>query len=126
MTFTIQYPDGKHGKAGFCRRFGLNAYYEGKHWGQRKKDVDELHAMTLAAMRRAKIPQRLFERPVKVKFYWDDGLDVDNHAVIGKCVVDAMKGYILHDDRRKWLKAVSHEMWNGGCIKVEVSEVDET
>lgn len=124
MTFTIQYPLGKKGKSDFCRRFGLNAYYEGKHWGQRKKDAEELHAMTLAAMRRARLPQRLFECPVKVKFYWDDGLDVDDHAVIGKCVVDAMKGRVLHDDRRKWLRGVSHEMWNGGCIKVEVSEVE--
>lgn len=124
MTFTIQYPLGKKGKSDFCRRFGLNAYYEGKHWGQRKKDAEELHAMAAAAMRRAKIPQRLFERPVKVKFYWDNGLDVDNHAVIGKCVVDAMKGRILHDDNRKWLRGVSHEVWNGGCIRVEICEVE--
>lgn len=124
MTFTIQYPPGKHQKSDFCRRFGLNAYYSGKPWPVRKKDANELHLMALAAMRKEKIPQKPFECPVRIKFFWDDGLDVDNHAVLGKCFVDAMKGYILHDDRRKWLKTVSHEMWNGGCIKVEISEVD--
>lgn len=124
MTFTIQYPVGKKAKSNFCRRFWLNAYYAGKPWQVRKRDANELHLMTISAMRREKIPKKLFERPVEVKFYWDDGLDVDNHAIIGKCVVDTMKGYILHDDRRKWLKGVSHEMWDGGCIRVEVLELD--
>ncbi len=125
MTFTIPYPSGKRGKVGFCRRFGLNAYYAGKPWPARKRDADELHSMALAAMRKANIPKKLLDCPVKVKFYWDDGLDVDNHAVIGKCVVDAMKGYILHDDRRKWLRGVSHEMWGGGCIRVEILEAQD-
>ena len=124
ISFTIPYPPTKAGKSDFCRRFGLNAYYAGKAWQARKQDADELHLMTTSAMHRAKIPKNLFECPVKVKFYWDDGLDVDNHAVIGKCVVDAMKGYILRDDRRKWLKGVSHEVWGGGCIRVEILELD--
>ena len=37
IRFTIPYPATKAGKSAFCRRFGLNAYYEGKHWGQRRK-----------------------------------------------------------------------------------------
>lgn len=51
IRFNIPYPPTKKGKSAFCRRFGLNAYYSGKHWAQRKKDADELHALTLAAMR---------------------------------------------------------------------------
>ena len=58
--------------------------------------------------------------PVEVRFYWDDGLDCDNHAVVGKAVVDAMKSYILPDDNRRWFKKVSHEFWDGGKIRVEV------
>ena len=27
------------------KRFGLNAYYAGKHWSQRKKDAEELHEL---------------------------------------------------------------------------------
>lgn len=57
---------------------------------------------------------------MKVRFYWDDGLDCDNHAVLGKAFLDAMKGYILPDDNRKWVKMVSHEFWDGGAIKVEI------
>lgn len=53
ITFDIPYPPTKKGKSAFCRRFGLNAYYEGKHWAKRRKDADELHALTLAALKQA-------------------------------------------------------------------------
>ena len=55
ITFNIPYPPTKKGKSAFCRRFGLNAYYSGKHWAQRKKDADELHALTLVALKQARV-----------------------------------------------------------------------
>ena len=55
IRFNIPYPPTKKGKSAFCRRFGLNAYYSGKHWAQRKKDADELHALTLAALKQARV-----------------------------------------------------------------------
>ena len=79
--------------------------------------------MARAAMWRAGIPREIISSPVRINFYWDDGLDIDNHAVIGKCFVDAMKGYILQDDRRKYLHRVSHEFWNKGEIGVEIEEI---
>ena len=123
IRFDIPYPPTKKGKSLFCRRFGLNAYYSGKHWAQRKKDADELHALTLAAMRRARVRKKLASGPVQVRFFWDDGLDVDNHAALGKAMVDAMKGYILPDDNRRWFLRVIHEFWDGGSIRVEVTEL---
>ena len=123
IRFDIPYPPTKRGKSAFCRRFGLNAYYSGKYWAQRKKDADELHAMTLAAMRRARVRKKLASGPVEVRFFWDDGLDVDNHAALGKAMVDAMKGYILPDDNRRWFLRVIHEFWDGGSIRVEVTEL---
>lgn len=60
------------------------------------------------------------DHPVDIRFYWNDGLDIDNHAAIGKMIVDAMKGYILPDDNRKWVKRVSHEFWEKKTILVEV------
>ena len=83
-------------------------------------DAEELHMIARAAMHKAGIRNRMLDRPVKVRFYWDDGLDCDNHAVLGKAFLDAMKGYILPDDNRKWVKMVSHEFWDGGAIKVEI------
>lgn len=120
MRFKIQYPPTKKGKAAWNKRFGLNAYYSGKHWPARKRDAEDLHMIARAAMKRSGIRNELVTFPVQVKFFWDDNLDIDNHAVLGKAIVDAMKGYILPDDNRRWLKRVTHEYWNGGEILVEV------
>lgn len=125
IKFDIPYPPTKKGKSAFCKRFGLNAYYSGKHWSKRKKDAEELHQTVKLAMKKAGICPKLLDYPVMVCFLWDDGLDADNHAIIGKAFVDAMRGYILRDDNRKWLKGVSHTFWDGGCIRVIISKYRE-
>lgn len=84
LSFIINYPTTKKGKSEWNRRFGLNAYYAGKHPQKRRKDAEELHMIARAAMHKAGIRNRMLDRPVKVRFYWDDGLDCDNHAVLGK------------------------------------------
>lgn len=120
IRFEIQYPQGKNGKSSWNRRFGLNAYYAGKSWPERKRDAEELHMIARAAMHRAGIRPGVISSPAQVRFYWADGLDIDNHAVLGKAIVDAMKGYILADDGPKYVRKVSHEFWDGDCIRVEV------
>lgn len=124
IQFEIPYPPSKAGKAAFCWRYGLNAYYAGKHWAQRRKDADELHALTLLCLKKARVHRKLVSEPVEILFLWDDGLDIDNHAALGKAIVDAMKGYILPDDNHRWFRKVSHELWNGGHIRVEVRPYD--
>lgn len=104
IRFTIPYPPTKKGKSAFCKRFGLNAYYAGKHWSQRKEDARQLHMLTDLSLRRAHIRRQMVEGPVKIRFLWDDGLDLDNHGALGKAFVDGMKGYILPDDNRRWVK----------------------
>lgn len=123
ICFEIQYLKGPKAKANWNRRFGLNAYYAGKNWPARKRDAEELHMIARAAMHRAGIRPVVLKRPVEVRFYWADGLDIDNHAVLGKAFVDAMKGYILTDDGQKYFRKVSHEFWEGDCIRVEVEEL---
>ena len=76
-------------------------------------------------MGKAKVPRKLLDHPVEICFYWNDGLDLDNHAALVKMIIDAMKGYIIHDDRRKWVKKVSHEFWEGKEILVEVRPYDQ-
>ena len=122
IRFTIPYPPTKKGKAAFCKRFGLNAYYSGKHWAQRKRDAEELHMLARAAMNRAHVKNEPFKNPVEIRFYWDDGLDADNHAVIGKVIVDAMKKAVIVNDDRRYVAKVSHEFGDGGEILVEVEE----
>lgn len=120
IRFEIQYPQGKKGKSSWNRRFGLNTYYAGKSWPERKRDAEELHMIARAAMHRAGITPGVISSPAQVRFYWADGLDIDNHAVLGKAIVDAMKGYLLADDGPKYVRKVSHEFWEGDCIRVEV------
>lgn len=122
IRFTIPYPPTKKGKAAFCKRFGLNAYYAGKHWAKRKRDADELHMLTRSALNRAHVKKHPFKNPVEIRFYWDDGLDADNHAVIGKAIVDAMKKAVIENDDRRYVAKVSHEFWDGREILVEVEE----
>lgn len=120
IRFEIQYFQGKKGKSSWNRRFGLNAYYAGKSWPERKRDAEELHMIARAAMHRAGIKPGVMSSPAQVRFFWADGLDIDNHAVLGKAIVDAMKGYLLADDGPKYVRKVSHEFWEGDCIRVEV------
>jgi len=128
ISFDIPYPSGKDAKgrslkSAFNKRYGLNAYYAGKHYRARAKDASDLHALTLGCMKRERVQKRMFDKPVTVTFLWDDGLDIDNHAVLGKAIVDAMKGYLLQDDNRKHYVECVHKFWDGGCIRVMVREV---
>ena len=51
VMFKIDYPPSKAGKTAWNRRYGLNAYYAGKHWAVRKKDAEYWHTITRAAVR---------------------------------------------------------------------------
>ena len=120
IQFTIPYPrDRKR----FTREYGLNAYYAGVHWSVRKKRAEAWHWKVRAALQQAKIPKKLFKKPVEISFFWDDRMDIANHAFIAKCTVAALKGYLLEDDDRRHFAAVTHEFWDGGCIGVLIKEV---
>lgn len=124
IRFTIPYPESKKGRSDWHKKYGLNAYYSGKNPYVRTKAMDELHLLAKTAMKQARIRKNYVESPVEISFFWDDRWDIDNHAILGKAIVDAMKGYILPDDNRRWVKKVSHEFWDGGEIAVEVSKYD--
>ena len=122
--FRIEYPNTPAGKKDWNKRFSDNAYYAGKHWAVRKKDADYWHDMVRACMDRQGLRRRPFERPVVVHIYWNDKLDVDNHSIMGKMIVDAMKGRLLQNDSKKWVRSVTHTFHDrGDYIWVEVREV---
>ena len=108
----------------WMKQFGANAYYAGKFWAQRKKDADYWHAMVRACMDRQGLRKRPFDRPVTVTFWWNDRLDIDNHAVMGKFIVDAMKGRIIEDDTRRYLRGVCHYFHDEDYIKIEIREAN--
>lgn len=123
MTIHIPYPNTKKGKSAFCSRYGLNAYYAGKHWATRKKDAEELHQLLRICLKQQHIPQRIYDSPVHITFHWNDNMDIDNHAVLGKAFVDALKGYLMQDDNRKHFVGVSHLFWDGDTIKIDIDTV---
>lgn len=122
--FKIYYPKSKAEKSQWNKRYGMNAYYSGKPWQVRKKDAEYWHLLTRSAMNKQGVRCRPFEKPVEVSFLWNDKLDIDNHSIMGKMIVDAMKGRLINDDNRRWLKAVYHSFHDEDYILVQVREID--
>lgn len=101
----------------------MNAYYSGKHWARRKQDAEFWHLLTRSALNRQEVRRTPFEKPVEISFLWNDRLDIDNHAVMGKMIVDALKGRLINDDSRIWLKGVCHYFHDEDYILVQIREV---
>lgn len=120
--FVIPYPTTKKEKAKWAKEYGLNAYWAGKHWGKRKTDAEYWHTLVHSELRRQGIEKRIID-PAEIVFYWDDRLDIDNHAAMGKMIVDALKGWLIADDSRRHLKGVHHLWHEENAIWVEVWEV---
>lgn len=50
-------------------------------------------------------------------------MDIDNHAYMGKMIVDGLKGYLLTDDSRKYVRGVVHRFHDRDCVLVQVEEI---
>ena len=122
-TFIIPYPDTKAGKSQWSKRFGLNAYYSGKHWSVRKRDAEYWHFLTRSEMQRQNVRKRPFKNAVVISFYWNDRLDCSNHAAMGKMIEDAMRGVVIQDDNRKWVKGIEHYFHDEDYIRVVLREI---
>ena len=121
--FQIRYPNSKAGQKQWSKEYGMNAYYAGKHWSRRQRDAEFWHRLTRAHMDEQNVRRVPFKRPVVVIFHWNDRLDIDNHAVMGKMIVDAMKGRVIEDDTRRWVKGVCHYFHDADYIGVEIREI---
>lgn len=125
VSFTIPYP-GKprgNGKSLWLRNYSLNSIYAGVHWTKRQKHTEEFHWLVKAALMESNIPLRKFEHPVMITFRWNDGLDIDNHAYMGKLIVDTLKGDLLYDDDKRYYVRCVHEFHGGEGIRVIIEEV---
>lgn len=124
VRFELPYPPTKRGKAAWNKRFSLNAYWSGKYFRQRAQDAREIHALVVLALKQARVRKEPMKSPVEIVFRWDDGLDIDNHAALGKMITDALKGWVIVDDSPRWVRRVTHEFcWDQGKIGVEVREL---
>ena len=123
VMFKIDYPPTKAGKTAWNRRYGLNAYYAGKHWAVRQKDAEYWHTITRAAVRECIKKPVILDNPVVIEAYFNDNMDASNHAAILKMVEDSLKGLLIHDDNRRHIKGVSMFFHNEDYIKVILREV---
>ena len=124
--FYIPYPkprSAKGKKRTFSGEYGLNAIYAGKHWTQRKADSESWHAYTLQCLLQQSIRRKPYDCPVEIIFSWDDKLDCSNHAYAAKMIEDAIKGYLIVDDSRKYVQRIVHEFNRQKIIKVTIREV---
>ena len=122
-SFRIYYPKSKAEMRRWTKEYGMNAYYAGKHWSIRKRDAEFWHLLTRSAMNKQELRIRPFEKPVEISFLWNDRLDIDNHAVMGKMIVDAMKGRLINDDNRRWVKGLYHGFHDEDYILIQIREV---
>ena len=120
--FIIDYPESKAGRKQWMKDYGMNAYYAGKHWSKRKQDAEFWHLMVRSCMNRQDVRHIPFRVPVVVTFRWNDRLDIDNHAIMGKMILDAMKGRVIEEDSRRWVKGVCHFFHDEDYISVEIKE----
>lgn len=122
IRFSIPYPSGKKQRSAWCREFGLNAIYSGKHWAARKNDAVLWHALTIGALNKAGI-NHLFVCPVSISFLWNDRLDLSNHAYMAKMIEDALKGRVIVDDSKGFVDEIHHLFWDKDEIGVVVEEL---
>lgn len=122
VSFRIPYPASEAGRKEWNRRFGLNSYWSGKHWTKRRGDAEYWHFLVRAEMDRQGVRKRPFDRPVSIAMYFNDRLDCSNHAIYFKLTEDAMKGRVIRDDSRRWVKGCEVYFHDEDCIRVEVRE----
>lgn len=121
IIFEIPYPDKK---TQWTKPYSMNAIYAGKHWAERAKDKEYWYYLTAGALNRAKIERKLMRGPASITFFWNDGLDLDNHAYIAKMITDSLKGILIRDDGRRFYQQMTFRFWDENRIKVEIEEYD--
>lgn len=122
VIFDIDYPESKAGKRNWNKNYGLNSIYSGKHWSERKADAEYWHYMVYKAL--SDYHKNPFDKPVVITFYWNDNLDLSNHAYMAKMIEDAIKGRIIKDDNKKCVLGIEHYWHSEDCIRVKVKTIE--
>lgn len=125
VRFVIPYPPTKKGKAAWNKRYSLNAYWAGKHYRARAKDAREIHDLVWLALKQARIRKQVFKQPVRIIFDWDDNCDCSNHAALCKMIEDALKGWVIEDDSRRYVKEIVHRFWKENMMRVTVEVISD-
>ena len=64
------------------------------------------------------------QKPVALTFRYNSRLDLSNHSYLAKMIEDALKGVVIEDDSRRYVRGFYQEFWEGEGVQVEVEEID--
>ena len=110
-SFTI-YPDKK-------LSFSTNKFYSGMHWTKRKKIADQWHNMVqLNTSNRS----GMFLNPVHITMMFNNRFDIDNCAGMAKVIIDGMKGTVIKDDDKRFVRKLTLSVWDEDGIRVIVED----
>jgi hypothetical protein len=102
--------------------YGLNKVYAGVHWSKRKAQAEEIHELVYYSMMQQNVPPVLYKKPVSITIYWDTRLDLDNTAYMRKLVIDGLKGYLIKDDDKRYVRELIDRFHNEENTRIEVRE----
>lgn len=105
--------------------WSMNSIYSGSHWSKRKHKADQIHRAVYAALKQAGIPRKPLPFPVRIHIRYNSRLDIDNHGYLAKLIVDGIKGWIVKDDSRRYVKELVQSFHEGKVdfIYVTIEEV---
>lgn len=90
-------------------KLSLNKIYSGIHWSVRCKYAEEFHKMVQIELLKRGIYRGSYMGAVEIRFRFNSNLDIDNHGYIKKMIIDGLKGYIIEDDSKKYVKKTTEE-----------------
>ena len=118
QSFDIPYPPKK---TDWTKKYSLNKYYAGVHWTTRQNDANFWHTITRAYARN----MTMETEPVIITYYFNDNLDISNHAAIAKMIEDALKNKVIIDDSRKYVVGHEYYFHDKNCITVKITPASE-
>lgn len=106
-------------------KLSLNSVYSSKHWSARKRQAEQIHNIVKMELLIRRIPKNLFKKPLRIDFYWNSLLDLDNHGYVAKLIIDGLKGYLIKDDSKKYIIEIHHAYWLFEGVKIRIFESEE-
>lgn len=105
-------------------KLSLNSIYSGSHWRKRQKQAEQIHEAVKLTLLSQRVPKLIFEKPVNIEFHWNSMLDLDNHGYLTKLIIDGLKGYLIRDDTKKYVREIHHAYWLGKGVKISILEMN--
>lgn len=101
------------------KQFSTNKFYSGMHWTKRKKIADYYHKLIISQLKKK---HELFTNPVCITMCFNNKFDIDNCSGMAKLIIDGMKGLLIVDDNRKYLKSLTLKFWEELGINIIIED----